>query len=422
MNEIPKGYKNTKVGGIPEEWDMIIFDDLKDNNISHSITGGPFGSDLKSEHYASSGVRIIQLQNIGDGKFINNDFIYTSEEKAQELKSCLIYPDDIILAKMADPVARACIIPNLYNKFIMGSDGIRLHVDKNKFDNKFILETINYEKFRKIAIARSTGSTRQRIGLSDLKKIPLSIPPLKEQQKIAEILTTWDSAISIAENLIKEKEELKIGLMQKLLSGEVRFKEFSDEWEEVRLGEIATLKNGYPFKSIDYIEKGKYKIITIGNVLNGKLDLNKVKYIEKLPKNIQQHHILKKKDILMSMTGNVGRVCLVNENNCLLNQRVGYLNTKKDNNFIYSVLNTKKFEKKMIGLGQGGAQPNISKKDIENFKILIPKALQEQQKIADVLSTADKEIELLKKELEELKKQKKELIQKLLTGEVRVKI
>ena len=136
MNQIKQGYKQTKVGIIPDDWEIVNFDELKDKTDRHSITGGPFGSDLKSEHYTSSGVRVIQLQNIGDGKYINKEFVYTSEEKANQLKNCLIYPNEIILAKMAEPVARACLIPDIESKYIMCSDGIRLKVDNSKFNTE----------------------------------------------------------------------------------------------------------------------------------------------------------------------------------------------------------------------------------------------------------------------------------------------
>ena len=251
MNQIKQGYKQTKVGIIPENWEVVNFDELKDKTDRHSITGGPFGSDLKSEHYTSSGVRVIQLQNIGDGKYINKEFVYTSEEKANQLKNCLIYPNEIILAKMAEPVARACLIPSFEDKFLMCSDGIRLLVDKNKFSTKYVLEYINYDLFRKIAINRSTGSTRGRIGLTDLKTIPLALPPLKEQEKIAEILTIWDEAITKQTELLEAKELQKKALMQKLLSGEVRFNGFNDEWEIFSLNEVLKERKTYQSKGLE---------------------------------------------------------------------------------------------------------------------------------------------------------------------------
>jgi len=395
---VPEGYKQTKVGVIPQEWEVIIFNDLKDKKVSHSITGGPFGSNLKSEHYTKSGVRIIQLQNIGDGSFINKDFIYTNEAKATELKSCLIYPNDIILAKMAEPVARACIIPNFEDKFLMGSDGIRLHIDKSKYDNKFILESINYQNFRKIAIAQSTGSTRQRIGLSDLKTIPIIIPPLKEQQKIAEILTTWDDSISCHEKLIKAKEQLKKGLMQKLLSGEVRFSGFDEGWKEVRLEKILKIGSGKDYK---HLNKGDIPVYGTGGYM-----LNVDEYL------------YDGDSVCIGRKGTIDKPMFLNGKFWTVDTLFythSYKNTMpKFLYFAFLQINWKKYN-------EASGVPSLSKSTIETIKIKLP-SLKEQQKIAQVLSTVDKEIELLKKELESLKEQKKGLMQRLLTGEVRVKI
>lgn len=104
-------YKRKKIGIIPESWKVMPLSDIADSKVRWSFTGGPFGSNLKSSDYVTRGVRIIQLQNIGDGKFKNDYEIFTSKEKADELISCNIYPGEIILSKMGDPVARACIIP-----------------------------------------------------------------------------------------------------------------------------------------------------------------------------------------------------------------------------------------------------------------------------------------------------------------------
>jgi type I restriction enzyme S subunit len=410
--DVPSGYKQTKVGVVPEDWDVVTFNDLRDTDVSHSITGGPFGSNLKSEHYTKMGVRIIQLQNIGDGLFINKDFIYTNEEKATELKSCLIYPNDIILAKMAEPVARACIIPSFENKFLMGSDGIRLHIDKKKYDNKFILESINYKQFRQIAIARSTGSTRQRIGLSDLKKIPIIIPPLKEQQKIAQILTTWDDAISKQEKLIKEKERLKKGLMQKLLSGEVRFAGFDEEWEEVKLGEVAKIIMGQSPSSNSYNEE------KIGvPLIQGNADCKNRKTIPRIytTEKTKECNI---GDIIMTVRAPVGAISKSLHDACI-GRGVCAIKPNDNNGYLYHFLVM--YEEKWKKYSQGSTFTAVNSGDIKNLKIKLP-SKQEQQKIAQVLTTSDKEIELLKKELESLKEQKKGLMQRLLSGEVRVKV
>src|SRR5690606_28217526 len=112
--------------------------DTADKNIKWSFTGGPFGSNLKSSDYTSKGIRIIQLQNIGDGIFNDEYKIFTSLDKADELLSCNIYSGDIILSKMGDPVGRACIIPGDNERYLMASDGIRLAVNEKEFSKYFI--------------------------------------------------------------------------------------------------------------------------------------------------------------------------------------------------------------------------------------------------------------------------------------------
>ncbi len=215
-------FKETELGPIPVEWKIVKLNDITDKTEKYSFTGGPFGSNLKSCHYTESGVRVIQLQNIGDGEFLNNYFIYTSEKKADELISCNIYPGDLIIAKMADPLARACKIPNFQKRYLMCSDGIRLKVNNALYNTDYILYSINSKYFRQSAEQKGTGTTRLRIGLSVLRDLEIIVPPLAEQQKIAEILTTVDEKLDI---LLQKKESvqtLKTGLMQQLLTGALR--------------------------------------------------------------------------------------------------------------------------------------------------------------------------------------------------------
>ena len=127
------------------------------------------------------------MQNIGDGEFLNKYKIFTSKEKADELMSCNIFPGDIILSKMGDPVARATMIPDFDERYLMASDGIRLSVNKSKYDTKFILESINHFTFRNQAELSSTGSTRKRIGLVELRTLQIAIPSLEEQKKLKEV-------------------------------------------------------------------------------------------------------------------------------------------------------------------------------------------------------------------------------------------
>ena len=221
------------LGEIPEHWKIRNFDSTATKN-QYSFTGGPFGSDLKSEEYTDGGVRIIQLQNIGVGVFKDDYKIYTSEEKAVQLASCLIFPGDIIIAKMADPVARATIIPNTEKKYIMASDGIRLEVDNDFFNTKFVEYSVNSIYFNSQAEAVSTGTTRLRIGLTVLKKLKILAPPIEEQNLIAEKLMIEELKI----NSIMSKLDIQIQKLQtyrqSLISEAVTGKIDVRDWERTK--------------------------------------------------------------------------------------------------------------------------------------------------------------------------------------------
>ena len=212
-----------RLPGFSEDWKMYSLINLASNN-RYSFTGGPFGSDLKAKDYTKSGVRIIQLQNIGDGAFLDDYKLYTSRKKADELQSCNIFPGDIILAKMGDPVARATIIPKDESRYLMASDGIRLEVDQTRFDVKFVCELINHYDFRKAAVRRSTGSTRQRISLTELRELRLKSPCLAEQKKISQVLQRSDIEIKNFQQQHQFLQQQKKALMQQLLTGKRRVK------------------------------------------------------------------------------------------------------------------------------------------------------------------------------------------------------
>lgn len=203
-------------GDVPQKWNLVPLVELKDVKDKHSFTGGPFGSNLKSEHYTEHGIRVLQLQNIGKGEFLGDYKIYTSIKKADELQSCNIYPGEIILAKMS-PVGRCAIIPEDEKRYVMCSDGIRLKVDPNKYDNKFVYHAINSVHFLKHTESKCSGTTRSRITLADLKKIPVVIPETKEEQVV--LRSKFDLLDKTSSNLkkkIEDSKQLKVSLINKV--------------------------------------------------------------------------------------------------------------------------------------------------------------------------------------------------------------
>jgi len=228
LEKLIKKKRDIKQGAMQEllrpkaGWVVKNLGEIADENKKWSFTGGPFGSNLKSSDYTENGIRIIQLQNIGDSVFNNESEVFTSKSKADELISCNIYPGEIILSKMGDPVARACIIPNNHDRYLMCSDGIRLAVNEKEYNTYFIYAYINSPAFRVIAENNSTGSTRKRIGLSQLRSLELKIPKLGDQIAVAEILSSMEEEITTLEKKLSKYKILKLGIMQELLTGKTR--------------------------------------------------------------------------------------------------------------------------------------------------------------------------------------------------------
>ena len=220
MQELLTGKR--RLPGFSGEWVDVKLGDVADPLQGWSFTGGPFGSNLKSSDYTNDGVRIIQLQNIGDGEFQADSAVFTTTEKADELISCNIYPGEIILSKMGDPVARACLIPALHDRYLMCSDGIRLAVDKRRFNTFFVFAQINAPDFRARANNAGTGSTRKRIGLTELRSITLSCPEVAEQTAIATVLSDMDTELAALESRLAKARQIKQGMMQELLTGRIR--------------------------------------------------------------------------------------------------------------------------------------------------------------------------------------------------------
>lgn len=273
------------------------------------------------------------------------------------------------------------------------------------------------QKLRKKISTLAKGSSISNVYNSDLKKLKIVLPELFEQQKIASFLTDVDDKIT---KLTKKKdllEQYKKGVMQKIFNQELRFKDDNGnafpDWEVKLLEELCDLKNGYAFKSSTYVSEGSYSIVTIKNVQDG-LMVNNFNKLNKLPSNLETHQVLDLEDILISMTGNVGRVCKVTFKNCVLNQRVGKIIPKNvDKNYLYFILNYRAFLVKMENSGQGAAQMNIGKKDVLSYKSKFATSIEEQTKIANFLSDIDIKIEALNTKIENSKTFKRGLLQQI---------
>lgn len=186
--------------------------------------------------------------------------------------------------------------------------------------------------------------------------------------------------------------------------------------KRIPISEVGTLKNGYAFQSSSYDPVGEYEILTITNVAGERYICSEgCNRILTKPSDIQSHQELKANDILISLTGNVGRVSLCKEGKFLLNQRVGLLqlDSAVNKEFIYQVLSSRNFEQSMLSSSQGAAQMNIGKGDVENYIIPYSDNPKNLHKISLMLNSYDTQILIEDRTLQLLNRQKVYLLASL---------
>ena len=233
------------------------------------------------------------------------------------------------------------------------------------------------------------GSGQPLITGSMLKKLKIIYGEESERNKIVNLLCLLDERIATQNKIIEDLKKLKSAISKHLFARKDLLE------TTICLSNIATLKNDYAFQSGKYNALGKWKILTITNV-SGERYINDEDYncIINLPNDIQDHQVLKEGDILISLTGNVGRVSLCKDGDYLLNQRVGLLQLAKNVNqeFLYQILSSQRFENSMIAFGQGAAQMNIGKGDVESYVLPYSSNVNNILLVAKILHSYDEYI------------------------------
>lgn len=278
----------------------------------------------------------------------------------------------------------------------------------------YFLNTVGRKQLNRLG----QGDSIVHIHSQNLEKVKILLPPLAEQEKIAGILRCWDDGIEKLSALIEKKKIQKKALMQQLLTGKHRLKGFSSSWLEVKLGDI--LKERCEYTTIN----NQYPILTSSR----KGIFKQEEYFDKqvASENNIGYKIIKQHDFTYRAMTDDDIFCF----NELINESIGAVSpaysvfycSSISNVLLDAILNSKKFGANLIKVAQGGTRKSLKFSSLIKLKIFIPTDLAEQKAIAEILSKADEEIELLNKKLEAFKQEKKALMQQLLTGKIRVKV
>ena len=325
------------------------------------------------------------------------------------------------MSKMGDPVGRACLIPDGHDRYVMCSDGIRLVVDERKNAKYFIYSLINSPIFRAVVQKTATGSTRKRIGLDELKSLPMWLPRKSEQQKIANCLTSLDVLITAQARKVDALKTHKKGLMQQLFPREgetqprLRFPEFREagEWDEKKLGIVCDIQRGkfsHRPRNDPKFFGGQYPFIQTGDVV--KSEGGAVIASQSLnEEGLAVSKLFKPTIVLITIAANIGDTGLLLTEGCFTDSVVGLI-PKKGIIPVFLELIIRGQKDNLNKVATTGAQKNINKEILREVSVLLPSA-PEQQRIALCLTTLDTQITTENQKLETLKTHKKGLMQQL---------
>ncbi len=421
----------------PSDWEYGKLSDLTEKE--KDIVAGPFGSNLVVNDYRTEGVPIIRLQNIERNFFINKNIRFISKEKAEELKYHSYQPDDLVLAKLGDPIGKTCRIPKNFPAGIVVADVVRIRTSTKKSDSRYIEYVLNSEFCERQLIKEKIGTTRPRVNLKQIRNLGFPIPPKPEQQKIASILTNVDNLIQKTDNSIKKTKLLKKGLEQNILTkgiGHTRFKkvkwlfrkeiEIPDEWNWEKIYEVFDLRSGStPSRSERKYFEGNIPWVTSTDLNRGIITNTLEKISDKAVQDTNLR-IYPKGTFLIAIygleaKGTRGKCGILGMDSTINQACMVFLDSGiLDPRFLFHFY-LQFGEKIDFAFAQGTKQQNLSENTLKFLKIPIP-TKDEQQQIVSILSSLDSKIEKLERCQGLLKNFKKGLMQKLLTGQIRVKI
>ena len=371
-----------------------------------------------------NGYFYLESNNVKNGKINRNNEIYITKDFYQKQEDKLLYKDDIVIVQSGH-VGHTAVIPEELDKTAAHAL-IMLQNKKENFDSHFINNSFQTPLIRNKIDEITIGNTIKHILASDVKNIVINMPSFKEQKLISQLFKLLDLNITLHQRKLEKLKLAKKALLQKLFPKngskfpELRFKGFTEDWEQRKLGEFADITKlaGFEFtKYIVYSDKGNIIALRGLNIKDGDLNLEDVKYIDSSDFTKLKRSKLFRNDILFTYVGTIGEVARIQEDDkYYLAPNVSRIRIKNRllSEFLMYYMDRDLFYQKIIfPLIATSSQPALSMANIREFNITYPRDINEQQKIALVFSLISHHITLHQRKLDKLQEVKKGLLQKM---------
>jgi len=384
---------------VPNEWKSYQLSELCAKPISYGI--------VQTGENIEDGIPCLRVVDLSTEKMNPNEMIKTSHEINQAYKKTILEDNEIVMALRGGVGLVRLIDANLVGANI--TRGLaRISAKKGIIHPEYLLWELRSPRFRADLIRRVGGSALQEISLSELRKVNTLVPSsLNEQKKIAQILSTWDQAILATEKLLENSQQQKNALMQQVLTGKKRLldengERFHENWSEVLLGNIAKITTGSSNRQ-DSTLSGKYAFFDRSEDIR-----------------TSDMYLFDCEAVIVPGEGQdfvpkyfVGKFDLHQRTYAIMEF------PECDGKFLFYIIDY--FRAYFLSQAVGSTVKSLRLPMFQKMKLVVP-CLDEQKKIAKVLTIADQEIDTLQKKLDYLKQEKKVLMQQLLTGKKRVKV
>lgn len=369
----------------------------KIKDLTQSFSGGTPLTD-RPEFYQNGDIPFITSSDLNQ-QFIDSVPHYITKQGLESSSAKIVEPQTLLLALYGATAGTAAIthIRGTINQAILA-------FSKSKIDIKFLYYLLCEKK--PYILHTYTQGGQPNLSAQIVNNLSIYIPTdCHEQQKIVEVLETWDKAIQLTRKLIEQKELQTKYLMQQLLTGRTRLKGFSNKWGNYKLQELAKIHKGKQLNSTELTATGEYPC------LNGGIT----------PSGYTHNWNSEKNTISISEGGNSCGYVNWNPKRFWAGGHCYTLSElKADPEFLYFLLKYK--EKYIMSLRVGSGLPNIQRNSLENLILYVPNNREEQSRIGRLLVGVDLGGELLQKRLAQLEEQKKGLMQVLLTGKIRLAV
>jgi len=395
------------------------FDDAwEQRKLGESCKSFTDGDWIESKDQSESGVRLLQTGNVGITNFIEKDNKkWITEETFNRLHCSEVCPGDILISRLPEPAGRACIVPDIGYKMITAVDCTIVKNDEN-FSNEFLVQFLSTPKYFNTVNDFLAGGTRQRISRSSLSKFDVLIPEINEQTKIGAFFSKLDNLITLHQRKYEKLKNVKKSMLEKMFPKnnskfpEIRFKGFTDAWEQRKVSDLLTERNIQTPKSIEYP--------LMAFIQNQGVAPKGERYDRSSLVNDTENKLYKQTEygdfIYSSNNLETGSIGLNKYGKACISPVYSIFSPTgiADSDFIGRRFVRKDFINEMVKWRQGViyGQWRIHESDFLKIDITVP-SLPEQRKIGDFLDKLDNLITLHQRKCEKLKNIKKSMLEKM---------